>query len=1732
LIVLGGTTNLTTVLDTGVSGFLDINGLTVASGAGAFIVNPAATVVTLRVGVGGITLNSANNFTIAAPVALSANQTWSRPSGTNLFTVSGAVNLGANILTIDGTGATTISGVVSGTGGIIKSGAGTLTMNVANTYTGAVTVNSGILTTSILANGGTASGIGQSTNAAANLVLNGGVLQYTGAAVSSNRLFTLTELGGTINANGTGALTLSATGAVAFTGSGARTFTLSGTSTAANTLASVIGDGTGGATSLAKTGTGTWVLTATNTYTGSTTVTGGALQFNNPGAIGGTGASVVVSTPGAVAAGYAIDQAFLNRIVNTSTGAAALGGVNSANALDFTGFTSLSLGAVGAATYSGTLTPNANIYRFGGGGGNLTVSSVLPDVGGNPTSLVVVGGQAGSITTLTGTNTYTGTTTISGGILSVGTLADAGTASNVGTGDLILNGGTLRYTGASTTRQIILGTLGGSIDGSSANANNYTNAATGLAFTGTGNRTLTLTGSTGPIIPSPYVTTSLTTATNTFAPTITDVPGGGVVSVNKTGAGTWVIPTTNTYTGTTTISQGTLAINRVTAGATPLGTNTAANSITLAGGTLSFRGTNANPLTVTGFNHDTIVSATDFVAPNNGVTPFGTTASLDNIISNPAAINFLDQFPGFILYQTNQFFPNNGLPAGTAAANRTFVSAANPLTVYRLADYGQNGTVNNNTLLVSTGATNEAPTTGTINIAAASQGQFQTVSALVMGGGGSPVFSATLLFSDNSTTTVTGLVAPDWFNGNPFALLARGRARRDLDDQNIETQLDNPRLYPVDFALSATDQLKTLVGITFTRTGGGGRLAVFGLSGAPVGGATSYANNVTVTANSTIDMPNTAAMALGELTIGTNTLTTTGPANSTLSFTGTSLTGNPTFNIASTAQLFNPGPINYGAAVRTITKNGIGTLNLNSPGSNLAATGFNTLTANAGVVNVTDGAALGATPNLTVSGATVNMGPYTALNALTVTGGTANLPNVASVTTTATLSGGTTSIAPVVTIPTATISGGANTFLTGATITTATISGGTTNFNGATTITTATVNGGTTNLNAAATFSTLSGTGGLINLNGANVLTTGGGNASTSYTGSFGGTGTLVKAGTGNLTLSSTGSSYSGGTNVTSGQLTSLRPGSLGTGTVTLQNGTTLAIGGAPGSTINGFNVNGTGWTLNGGPTIANDVLTITTNANSQTRSVWFNTQQPTGSFTAQFDYTRGAGSGNPADGVTFTLQSQALTALGGGGGGLGYTGITPSAALAINIYAPNTRGIAIRTNGAGTPGYTATGGVDVGSGATVRFNVAYDATAQTLNIQLTQGANVFTLPTVTGVNIGTIVGANAWVGFTGATGGENAVQTISNFTYNRPGTINPPISTYVNAVTLPNSAAASITPLISENVTSFTMGNLTMGTDAALNVVPGTGSLADTSYTLNFGATTLAGTGTVSVANNGTGAGTVSVGAVSGASGNLVKTGPGTLNLSAAATYGGTTTVQQGILRVSGTATPTGAVTVQNGANLLVTGTLGAGGAVAVQNGALLYGTGTVSRPVVVENGGTLQGGLGVVAANQAITTGATTFNNGGIMRSVVSSAEGAVNTTATGASRVNAGAFGLDATASQMTILLVSDTGANALITDGSVIYTRRLATYTSLVNLAEGTYTNTTPGNPFIVSGGTQFNLASWTITVGVDSGVNRVDIAFQPVPEPATMISVAAVGFGLVQLVRRVRNRRDESVATAA
>ena len=163
-------------------------------------------------------------------------------------------------------------GVSGGKVALVKNGDGVLTLlSSGSTYTGPTVINEGGILVRSLGFGGRTSTLGSASNAAANLVLDGGWLRFReSASTFSDRSFTLGTgaNAGAIIADGTvtgATMTLGFEGlspAVEFTGVGGRTLTLGGSNRGDNRFDLLLGDGAGGPTSLTKTGNGTWVIGA------------------------------------------------------------------------------------------------------------------------------------------------------------------------------------------------------------------------------------------------------------------------------------------------------------------------------------------------------------------------------------------------------------------------------------------------------------------------------------------------------------------------------------------------------------------------------------------------------------------------------------------------------------------------------------------------------------------------------------------------------------------------------------------------------------------------------------------------------------------------------------------------------------------------------------------------------------------------------------------------------------------------------------------------------------------------------------------------------------------------------------------------------------------------------------------------------------------------------------------------------------------------------------------------------------------------------------------------------------------------------------------------------------------------------------------------------------------------------------------------------------------------------
>ena len=537
------------------------------------------------------------------------------------FYGTGSINV-ANATSYD-----TIATVLAGNGGINKYGAGYLTLSGSNTYTGPTGIYNGTLQATTLANGGSNGSIGASTNAAANIVLNGGSLRYIGTGESSDRLFTLGTSASHIYSSGNGALTLSNTGAIAYSGSGTRSLEIRGNYNGINVFAPVLADGTGGATSIIAncSGGGTWALTGANTYTGTTTITAGTLSIGNNGTTG------AISNSSSVTDNATLQ--FYRSNTYTYTGAITGSGAVTQAGSGTTNLSSTSNAWAGATTVSaGTLQLGASgVIPDGAGKGNVSLTGTLDLNGyseginglsgagtvtsgaaGSPVLTVgnsnaastfsgaIVNGsgtvaltKAGSGTlTLAGTNTFTGTTTINAtGTLTIGNGTTNGAISNssnvTDNGTLTFNrSNSYTYTGA------ITGTGGAVIQAGSGTTNisNTSNAWTGATTISAG--TLQL-GASGVIPDGSAVSLGSGAGTtfdlNSYAETVGSISGGGATGGNIT-LGSAILTcggdnTSPTYSG---VISGTGGLTKVGSGTLTLsGTSTYSGVTTFNAGTVS-----------------------------------------------------------------------------------------------------------------------------------------------------------------------------------------------------------------------------------------------------------------------------------------------------------------------------------------------------------------------------------------------------------------------------------------------------------------------------------------------------------------------------------------------------------------------------------------------------------------------------------------------------------------------------------------------------------------------------------------------------------------------------------------------------------------------------------------------------------------------------------------------------------------------------------------------------------------------------------------------------------------------------------------------------------------------------------------------------------------------------------------------------------------------------------------
>ena len=617
--------------------------------------------------------------------------------------VSGGINPAALVFgnTTNTSGYTFTGAGIGGTGGITMNGNGSVTFNNPNTFTGDANIYAGTLNIGTggalasnnitLSNGAVlnVTGTGALTGTALN-VSNAGIINFNGAALSliglngsgqlnsTNATGTNLTLGGsgtysgTVNLNA-GSVTMNANGSTA-TLSGSNSYS-GGTFLKAGTLLvgnGSLGSGTvnnqGGAIGaasanvnvtnliaggalIAASGTNTLELSNTaNTFTGPVVVQSGTLKVDGAGSIG-TATSIIVATGGSFEVNYS----------QTNAGA---------------GTTTVISGAGPTSTYANPI-PNGATGAFRGGdgitstwAGNINVSgpaNIQPGVDG---TLVLTGSISG-----TGPVTYTFNTNDVNGATII--LAPGAGQSNTYTGETRFVPDVNVNTAGPSSLQL------GANNGISPNSglNIVTGSAAEFVTVDTQgfNQSLTyLTGGaqSGYVVQNSGGNTSTITITSGLkagAPAnfATTIQGGIALVMNDpTGAGNQIISGTNTYTGGTTITKGTLTAASAQAFST--------NAVTLKGGTLGLAAiiTPATPIVT---SNDFPNFTANVLAGSTGGAPTqsGGTLTLTNNVANTSVSSF---FPTPVTVNNKLGFTASftySIPAGYADG-MTFVLQNDP----------------------------------------------------------------------------------------------------------------------------------------------------------------------------------------------------------------------------------------------------------------------------------------------------------------------------------------------------------------------------------------------------------------------------------------------------------------------------------------------------------------------------------------------------------------------------------------------------------------------------------------------------------------------------------------------------------------------------------------------------------------------------------------------------------------------------------------------------------------------------------------------------------------------------------------------------------------------------------------------------------------------------------------------------------------------------------------------
>jgi autotransporter-associated beta strand protein len=388
--------------------------------------------------------------------------------GPNLFAVnSGAVlTITGNIsstspnlktLTMNGSGGSiVVSGTISNgvnathTMRALITGTGNATHGFTgsnNSFTGGVSIQSAAANDSVglrvttIGNSGSNSSLG--TNGTiflgGNLSGSTSALVYAGTGETTDKILNLQGTIGNVALEQAGTGNLKFTSNMTVTGAGAKQLILQGSTAGTGEIAGLIVDSASGATSLVKNGTGTWILSGANTYTGNTTLNAGTLRLDHTGA----------------ASSGTINQTTGDSLLHLNAAGTF------ANAMDV-----YNVRASETLTLSGGITVRNATFDVDNGD-TLTISGGIGGSGG------VTKNGTGTLV-LSGSNNFTGATTVNAGTLQATATNALGSTSSV----VVNTGGSLLVTAGNAINDAASVTLAGGTLGMNGTFNESVGALT------------------------------------------------------------------------------------------------------------------------------------------------------------------------------------------------------------------------------------------------------------------------------------------------------------------------------------------------------------------------------------------------------------------------------------------------------------------------------------------------------------------------------------------------------------------------------------------------------------------------------------------------------------------------------------------------------------------------------------------------------------------------------------------------------------------------------------------------------------------------------------------------------------------------------------------------------------------------------------------------------------------------------------------------------------------------------------------------------------------------------------------------------------------------------------------------------------------------------------------------------------------------------------------------------